>query len=86
MPILGNDKAGNLSHFVSISYTDEQGSKSLDQSLIALANNCYGGTSERAVNGSTRMLEFLFPHFEQVSWFTSQVAADFPQVAIDRVA
>lgn len=75
-----------MSHFVEVSYNDEQGSKGLDPSLIDLANKYYGSASGRGVSGHRRSLEFLFPHFEQASGFTAYLQAYFPQVAVDRVA
>ena len=75
-----------LSHFVEVSYSDEQGARGMDPALIDLAGKYYGGASGRGVTGDRRMLEFLFPHFEQASGFTADVRAYLPQVSIDRVA
>lgn len=75
-----------MSHFVEVSYRDEQGSKALDPTLIDLANKYYGSISGRDSNSDRRSLEFLFPHFEQASGFTADVRAYLPQVAVDKVS
>ena len=56
-----------MSHFVEVSYSDDQGARGMDPALIDLAGKYYGGASGRGVTGDRRRLEFLFPHFEQAS-------------------
>ena len=79
-------KENSLSHYVEVSYSDEQGSMSLDLTLIDLAYKYYGSASGRSDSGDRRSREYLFPHFEQASGFMADVRAYFPQVAVDRVA
>jgi|GEM_PF-2531478 hypothetical protein len=74
-----------MPNFVEISYTDEQGSKGLDPSLMELAKKYYGNTSWKGVSNDRRRLEFLFPHYEHASRFTADVRTYLSQVAIDRL-
>ena len=50
-----------LSHFVEVSYSDDQGARGMDPALIDLAGKYYGGASGRGVTGDRRRLEFPVP-------------------------
>lgn len=75
-----------MSHFVEVSYNDDQDSRSLDPTLIDLANRYYGSPSNRGASDDRRNLEFLFPHYEQASAFMADIRTYLPQVSVDRVA
>jgi hypothetical protein len=75
-----------LSHFVEVSYKDDQDSRSLGTTLLDLANKYYGSPSNRGTSDDRRNLEFLFPHYEQASAFMADIQTYLPQVSVDRVA
>ena len=75
-----------MSNFVEVSYNDVEGLRTLDKPIITLASKYLGSTSGKDFSGDRCSLEFLFPHFEQVSSFTAELRVQLPQVAVDRIA
>ena len=75
-----------MSNFVDVSYDDVEGLRTLDQAIITLASKYQGSTSDLDFSRDRRRLEFLFPHFEQVSVFTAELRVLLPQVAVDRIS
>ena len=75
-----------MSHFVEISYTDENNSIFLDNAIKEMALKYDGRQSGKNIFGPLRKLEFIFPHFENVSQFTTNIRSDFHNVTIDRMS
>ena len=65
---------------------DPMGARPLDDTIESIALKYLGTTSQRDSGEDRRVLEFLFPHFEQASLFTAELHLNYPQVAIDRIA
>ena len=75
-----------MSHFVEISYTDENNSIFLDNAIKEMALKYDGRQSGNERSGLLRKLEFIFPHFENVSQFTTNIRSNFHNVTIDRMS
>ena len=75
-----------MSHFVEISYKDENNSIFLDNAINDMALKYDGRKSGNDRMGSIRKLEFIFPHFENVSQFTTNIRSNFHNVTIDRMS
>ena len=75
-----------MPNFLELSYDDTENSKPLDDTITSLANKYLGSTSGLNVSSERRHMEFLFPHFEQVSLFIAELHVHLPQVSVDMVA
>ena len=75
-----------MPNYVEVSYEDKQGLLILDHKLEDLAGKYEGIVSERLSDGDKRILEFLFPHLVNASWFTTDIRSYMPQVALDKLS
>lgn len=71
---------------MEVSYVDYMGSRPLDDTIVSIALKYLGAASQRDSTKDRRILEFLFPHFEQASLFTAELHLNYPQVAVERIA
>ena len=73
-----------MPHYLEISYSNEQSSGDLGDTLRDLAGKYSGKASASNTEGDRHGMEFIFPHFAQCSWFSADIQANHPSVKIER--
>ena len=73
-----------MPHYLEISYSNEQSSGDLGDTLRGLAGKYSGKASASNTEGDRQSVEFIFPHFAQCSWFSADIQANHPSVKIER--
>ena len=73
-----------MPHYLEISYSNEQSSGDLGDTLRDLAGKYAGKASASSAKGDRHSVEFMFPHFAQCSWFSADIQANHPTVKIER--
>ena len=73
-----------MPHYLEISYSNEQSSGDLGDTLRDLAGKYSGKASASSARGDRQSVEFIFPHFAQCSWFSADIQANHPSVKIER--
>ncbi len=71
-----------MTHYVEISYITSNFPEETNSDIKALAQKYQGIQTDKIYFSEKLKLEYLFQHFEQVSWFTADIQRYYPEVSL----